>query len=186
MPLRRFISTSIFLFLALGFLSADNALAKPPQINPEITKIILAGVESTENTDLIEQIKKDLKIEDMFVKVIIGSYDAAGITGQLVKALPGGYFILIDSNLYEKITPAERKALIGHEMGYILYAPKIHLYDLDRTGLDICADFFAVKYAGVDAVLSLLEKKLYSIPEDHRDQPAYKIRKAVLEEVRRN
>ena len=171
---------SILLFIGLFLFRTTTVLA---QTNKEL---IATGVESFDNSELIQQAKKDLQIEKLSVKIILGAYySKEGITGRLVRDLPNGYFGLVDKDFYQRLTLPERKALIGHELGHILYVPTVHIYDLDRTGLDICADFFAVRYAGVDAVLSLLEK-LYTIPQDDRDQPDYKIRKAVLEEVRRN
>lgn len=181
---KRPISIGMFLFLILNFIHASNAFGQAYLIDRATTRLIMAGAESNEFTDLIEQIKKDLKIENLSVKVIIVPHDERELTGELVKIL-GGYIILVNGNISKNLTLDERKALISHEMGHIMYSPKVHVYDLARTGLDICADFFAVKYAGVDATLSLLEK-LYTMAQDERDQPDYKIRKAVLEEVRRN
>ncbi len=142
------------------------------------------GIISEENKDLIDQIRMNLKIEDLPVTVFMLPYNSDVLTAQLVAHPDGGYFILISSNVNEKLTQDERKALIAHEMGHIAYTSKIHLYDLDRTGLDICADIFASKYAGIDAVLSLLEK-LYTLDQDDREVPDYKIRKAALEAIKK-
>ncbi len=166
------------------FISPGNIQQYKPPTNAEMVAMGTPSSDS-DNKQLIEIIKKDLKIENADVKLLLGPYENIFGPARSLNNLPHDYFILIDNDFYQMLSPSEKNALMGHEMGHILYAPKVHVYDLDRTGLEICADFFAIKYAGVDAVLSLLEK-LYSIPQDDRDQPDYKIRKAALEEFKRN
>ena len=147
---------AVFAFLLL-FVSYPVATQSPTN-----AEMIAMGTPSDENVELVALIKKDLKLESVQVKVLIGPYDEKiSSIGRLLNDLPNGYYVLVDWGFYEELTPEERKALIAHEMGHIQYTVRVHVYDLEASVVQFGADMFAIRYAGIDAVLSFLDKKCH-------------------------
>lgn len=169
----------IFAFLILLIMPPYSIAQDIPLTNEEM---IALGMTSDEHAELVSKIKKDLKLEDVQVKVLIGSYnEKVTSTGRLLNDLPNGYYVLIDRGFYEGLIPTERDALIAHEMGHIQYTIKVHVYDLEASAVQVSADIFAIKYVGIDAVLSFLDK---TCTEDDRDNIDCKLRTAVLKYIK--
>src|SRR3990167_5084255 len=96
---------AVFAFLLL-FVSYPVATQSPTN-----AEMIAMGTPSDENVELVALIKKDLKLESVQVKVLIGPYDEKiSSIGRLLNDLPNGYYVLVDRGFYEELTPEERKA----------------------------------------------------------------------------
>lgn len=164
----------VFLILLMPYPTAAQS--------PTNSEMIAMGTPSNEHGELVALIKKDLKLEAVQVKVLIGPYDEKiASIGRLLNDLPNGYYVLIDRGFYEGLTPTERNALISHEMGHIQYTVRVHVYDLEASAVQVSADIFAIKYVGIDAVLSFLEK---ICTEDYRENVDCKLRTTVLKYIK--
>lgn len=85
------------------------------------------------------------------IKIFIGPYASTIVgLGSLVK-YKGIIYVFIDMDFYQGLVEEERDALIGHEMGHVIYEKEDIISQVN-------ADQFVAKYVRKEAVISLLDK----------------------------
>jgi len=167
----------LFNILAILALSVVPASA---EISLENQKLIATGIPTYENRQFIARIKKDLRL-NVPVIVLLGPYDKKMGSARLVDGFPRNYYILVDKDFYRGLSDLEKRSLIGHELGHVVFAVKPKAGDSEFVSLQIGADLFAARYVGFDAMIALLNK-LY--PTDtSKEIPEYVLRIGILKKL---
>src|SRR3989344_2832984 len=97
----------------------------PPQIPIEkdigLDEVMAMGRRDLEHEKLISEIRKDLKIpNDLEIKIFVGPFNNIVNEGQLFYPTnPFSLILLLNENFYQDLTPEEKIALIGHELGHL-------------------------------------------------------------------
>ena len=136
-----FILTIVFLY---------SVLIEPLEPRPlTIKELLVQGNPSDAHKEFIDRIKRDLKIKDE-VKIILGPpfYPLGELARQ-----ENSWAILSQENFFNSLTDIEQKALIGHELGHVLYSPPkcLRVIECQKS-----ADKFAAAYTSPKAVIDLL------------------------------
>jgi Zn-dependent protease with chaperone function len=114
----------------------------------------------TEFDDLINRIKKDIKMPDIIVNVLVGPYfKTNGILVAIELFNAPKYYIIMDQEFLSELNTEEKRAAISHEMGHIVVGIG-HTFDSRNNKIEIekKADEFASKYVHPKYMKSLLEK----------------------------
>ncbi len=145
----------------------------PPPANREL----IALSKPTEiQAEFINKISKDIKLKKD-IRLLLGPYAPIG-KGRLLES-PLSWFILVDEKFFIGLPDMEQKALIGHEMGHIVFTPSV------CGGVIECqedADFFAAVYTSPETVIILLDK-FFIDPRD-RNSEQFKLRLENMEKLK--
>jgi hypothetical protein len=148
-----FVGLMLAAVIAACGLYLDRALREVFQLQPLTNReLIVMGRPAPYQADFIERISRDLKINKS-VELVLGP-PLVFPRGRLAESTLA-YYILIEEKFFLSLTDMEQKALIGHEMGHIIFLPP------NCDGYMSCqlgADLFAVLYTSPQAVIDLLEK----------------------------
>ncbi len=181
MSLNKYGRMNLLISVTILFLSVFPASTAQAKISPENEKLIAMGTLTLENRQFIAQIKRDLKINSIPVKVLLGPYNDIVGPARLVNDFPRSYYVLVDKNFYENLSALEKRSVIAHEMGHVIFTATPPVTDQEAMRLQVGADLFASRYVGIDALISLLNKLF---PEDYeKDIPEYLFRIKVLKEL---
>lgn len=132
------------------------------------------GVQTNKFDPLLAKIKADIKWEDVEIRVLVGPYFRRfGTVGMLVDDYYPRYFILLDEEFYNELTPEEQEAGVAHEAGHILFRPFLEMGRSEVTEVQAMVDNFAAKYVHPKHLSSLLDKAYAD----------YLVRKRRLEEL---
>ncbi len=149
-------------------------------------EIFALGIPDTENHTFITEIKKDLKIEGIDVKILFGPYLHTTGSGMLVISnKPLRYHVLLDKNIYDQLEAQEKKALIAHEMGHILNKTTYQDDKETTINMQVEADNYAALKTSPDTVINLL-KKIFSAEMVSKHHPEYTKRVQNLENLKKS
>jgi Zn-dependent protease with chaperone function len=136
------------------------------------------GKPSNEYNSLIKKIKNDLEndypaLKSLIIKseitVYIGTYSRTlnidNAQMQPSFSNKNIYYIIIDSDFFKSLNDDEKLATLGHETGHLPLMIKVvnglitwPLNRRDHVNSEIEADTIAARYAGANAVITLLKK----------------------------
>jgi hypothetical protein len=120
---------------------------------PTREDFLTVGTPSYEHRDFIDRVKLELNVRKD-VEVIVMPTFFFGAGGKIIET-PESYIILIEREFNLKLEEVEQKALLGHELGHIIYSPpKCNSYLSCQMG----ADLFAATHTSPEAAISLLDK----------------------------
>ena len=167
----------LLFFAFLAYIASIFILLQPPEelIVAQHSAMVSVGKPVNEFDNLIARIKKDIGQDNIEIKVLVGPYFRYfGFIGYLYDEFSPTYFILVDEDFYNELTPEEREALAAHESGHIL-----HRYPRDGsraavTEFQVLTDEFGAKFVHPDHLKSLLKKANsdYFIRVSHLDKLA--------------
>ena len=136
-----------------------------PEELPSIAGSTLMGHPSHEFDALIAKIEEDIK-RDIQITVFVGPYSRIG---RLDDSLEPYFYILLDEEFLNSLTPKERDALVAHEAGHILFRYSRDDSRKATTDVQVQADMFAIQYVDPKDLISLLDKIYY----DHLTRKSY-------------
>lgn len=159
-----------------------------PPTNGCITKqqLLTLGkpLQNKEASDIIAQIKNDMKIDKEVITLEGPYWIASGIlAASFPEFLPDEYsflryYIVVDSDFYKNLNSEEKKAIIAHEMGHIDNIEEI-------IRLEIDADNLATKYVSPQISIDLLNKAI-SDKIFQKISKEYKLRMENLEKQKKD
>lgn len=151
--------------LLVGFLTAivmaaysiylDTVFREFERLQPPTTRedLLAIGTLSEEHKEFIDRVSRELKTTKKVEVIMIPAlFLVKG--GRLVETREY-WLILIEQDFYAGLEPMEQKALLGHELGHIIFTPPAcRGYMSCQMG----ADLFAATHTSPDAVIGLLNK----------------------------
>lgn len=180
----------IFLFIPLpGTEKINYELQIPFYVKKDITlkEMLRIGKQDLEHEDLLSKIRDDLKIPSgLEVKIFIGPYVNISGEGILCDSNhPFGLILLLDEVFYKNLTPEEKVALIGHELGHLTNEAFLIIHDTDTPiRFQIEADTYATKYSKPEAMISVLNKVMEIHKGFHSRQ--YRLKIENLEKIKQS
>jgi len=120
------------------------------------------GTPINEYDELLNKIREDIKPLEAEITVLVGHYfQYAHILAAMDTAYAPNYYILLDEEFLNELTPEEKIAVVAHEAGHILYSPGPSFNREHKTATEILTDKFASKYVHPKHIQSLLDKAYY-------------------------
>lgn len=164
--------TSIVVVLVVAFVlwvASSMPYMLPPEEMLTAEQILEKYKPSSLHSDFIKKISEELKLTKNVYLILVPTRDLR--TKGVLIPKDSAYYIFADETFLTSLSDIEQKALIGHEMGHIIFGcpgTEIVFLPACQTG----ADLFAAMHTSPDATMSMLHK-LYS---DQQWNPEYKIR----------
>ena len=138
-------------------------LSKPP-IPPPAANNGLPGLASLGQIDrsfdeFLDKIKKDIGFENIEITAVVGPYFLySGISAALYNSYGPRYYILLDQEFFSELILEEKKAVLAHEAGHILFRLG-RVYNMRKyTANEVLADTFAARYVNPKNVIGSLDK----------------------------
>ena len=137
-------------------------LLAPPNTREDLLAV---GTLSEDHKDFVEGIGKELKVTKKIEVIMIPTMFFTIARGGRLVQTETSWLVLIERDFFLRLNIEEQKALIGHELGHIIFIfPRCVFYMSCQKG----ADRFAALHTSPDATIGFLNKLFNSTTDEKR------------------